>query len=89
MVSLYVGVFEFSYRIETQNTEVIGTSHCLCNGSVIAWHLQKTIMYAAENGVKLKGVSLQYIKHMLVTGGMGIFLLLGKTSTKGFTGLQK
>jgi len=28
-VNLYVGVFEFSYRIETQNTVVIGTSHCL------------------------------------------------------------
>jgi len=55
MVSLYVGVFEFSYRIETQNIEVIGTSHCLCNGSVIAWHLQKTIMYAAENGDKAEG----------------------------------
>ena len=39
--------------------------------------------------MKLKGVSLQYMKHVLVTGGMDMFLLLGKASTKGFTGLQK
>lgn len=40
-------------------------------------------------GIKLKGVSLQYMKHVLVTGGMDMFVLLGKTSSKGFTGLQK
>jgi hypothetical protein len=40
-------------------------------------------------GIKLKGVSLRYMKHVLVTGGMDMLLLLGKASTKGFTGLQK
>ena len=40
-------------------------------------------------GIKLKGMSFQYMKHVLVTGGMDMFLLLGKASTKGFTRLQK
>jgi len=40
-------------------------------------------------GIKLNGMSFQYMKHVLVTGGMDMFLLLGKASTKGFTGLQK
>jgi len=40
-------------------------------------------------GIKLKGMSFQYMKHVLVTGGMDMFLLLVKASTKGFTRLQK
>jgi len=31
-------------------------------------------------GIKLKVMSLQYMKHVLITGGVGMFLLLGKAA---------